>query len=73
MPLAWLSGVLFSIVMLRSKAFSRTTAWVGILGFGLLTTGVPFGGHYTATETPTAFQGAMVAVQYISGGLLSMT
>jgi hypothetical protein len=72
MPLVWLAGVIFSIVMLRSKVFNKATAWVGIVGFGLLVAGTPFGGHYTATGTPTAFQSAMVAVQYVGGGLLSL-
>jgi hypothetical protein len=72
MPLAWLAGLILSVVMLRSKAFSKATAWVGILGLGLLVVGTPFGGHYTATGTPTAVQSAMVAVQYIGGGLLSL-
>jgi fumarate reductase subunit D len=72
MPLVWLAGLIFSAVMLRSKAFSNATAWVGILGFGLLIAGMPFGGHYTATGTPTPVQSVMVAVQYIGGGLLSL-
>jgi hypothetical protein len=72
MPLAWLAGLILSVVMLRSKAFSKATAWAGILGLGLLVTGTPFGGHYTATGTPTALQSAVVAVQYIGGGLLSL-
>jgi fumarate reductase subunit D len=72
MPLVWLAGLIFSAVMLRSKDFSKATAWMGILGFGLLVAGMPFGGHYTATGTPTAVQSAIVAVQYIGGGLLSL-
>lgn len=72
MPLVWLSGLILSAVMLRSSALSKATAWVGIIGFGLLVLGVPFGGHYTATSTPTAFQSAMVALQYVGGGILSM-
>lgn len=72
MPLVWLAGLIFSAVMLRSKALGKATAWVGILGFGFLFVGIPFGGHYTATGTPTAFQSAMVAVQYAGGGLLSL-
>ncbi|UCG25641.1 MAG: DUF4386 family protein [Chloroflexota bacterium] len=72
MPLVWLAGLIFSAVMLRSKALGKATAWAGILGFGLLIVGIPFGGHYTATGTTTAFQGAMIAVQYIGGGLLSL-
>lgn len=33
---------------------------------------MPFGGHYTAAGTPTAVQSAIVALQYIGGGLLSL-
>lgn len=72
MVLAWLAGFIFSVVMLRSKAFNKTTAWVGILGMGLLVAGTPFGGHYTATGETTAIQSLMVALQYIGGGLLSL-
>jgi hypothetical protein len=72
MPLVWLAGLIISAVMLRSKTFSKATAWVGILGLGLLVAGIPFGGHYTTTGTPTAVQSAIVAVQYIGGGLLSL-
>lgn len=73
MPLVWLAGVIYSAVMLRSATLSKATAWVGIIGFGFLLVGIPFGGHYTATESATAFQSAMVALQYIVGGILSMT
>ena len=72
MPLAWFAGLIFSILMLRSEVFGKATAWAGIVGFGLLVAGTPFGGHYTATGTPTAFQSVMVALQYVGGGLLSL-
>jgi hypothetical protein len=72
MQLVWLAGFILSIIMLRSEAFSKTTAWVGILGLGLLVVGVIGGGHYTSTGEYTALQGAIVAVQYIGGGLLSL-
>lgn len=72
MPLVWLAGVIFSFVMLRSDAFSKATAWVGILGLGLLVAGVVGGGHYTSTGEYTAIQAAIVALQYIGGGLLSL-
>lgn len=72
MPLVWLAGVIFSVIMLQSPTLRKAAAWVGIIGFGLLIMGIPFGGHYTATETPTAFQSAMVALQFIVGGILSM-
>jgi hypothetical protein len=72
MALAWLAGLVLSILMLRSKAFSKATAWVGIVGLGLLIVGTPFGGHYTDTGTPTAAQIALTALQYVGGGLLSL-
>ena len=72
MQLVWLAGLVLSIVMLRSKEFSKATAWVGILGFGLLVVGIIGGGHYTSTGDYTAIQAAIVAVQYIGGGLLSL-
>ena len=72
MPLVWLAGVVFSIVMLQSDAFSKATAWVGILGLGLLAMGVIGGGHYTSTGEYTTLQAAVIALQYIGGGLLSL-
>ena len=71
MPLAWLAGLIFSAVMLRSKAFSKATAWVGILGLGLLVASMPFAG-YTTTGPTTAVVSAIIAVTYIGGGLLSL-
>jgi hypothetical protein len=72
MPLVWLAGLIFSVVMLRSKAFGKTTAWVGIMGLGLLAASVPFAGYTTAGPT-TASVVAIIAMTYIGGGLLSLT
>lgn len=72
MPLVWLAGLILSVVMLRSKAFSNATAWVGILGLGLLVVGIIGGAHYTSTGELTATQSIIVAVQYVGGGLLSL-
>jgi hypothetical protein len=72
MQLVWLAGLILSVIMLRSKAFSKATAWVGILGLGLLVVGIIGGGHYTSTGEYTAVQGIIIAVQYIGGGLLSL-
>lgn len=71
MPLAWLGGLLLSAVMLRSKAFSRANAWVGMLGFALLMLSMLFAG-YTTTGESTLVESAIVAVTYIGGGLLSL-
>jgi hypothetical protein len=71
MPLAWLAGLIISVVMLRSKAFNKATAWVGILGLGLLLASMPFAG-YTTTGPTTAVVSAIIAVTYIGGGLLSL-
>jgi phosphatidylserine synthase len=72
MPIAWLAGLLLSVVMLRSKAFSKATAWVGILGLDFLLVSMPFTG-YTATGPATVAVNAIIAVMYIGGGLLSLT
>jgi hypothetical protein len=71
MPLAWLAGLLLSVVMLRSKAFNKATAWAGILGLGLLLASMPFAG-YTTAGPATAVESAIIAVTYIGGGLLSL-
>jgi len=70
--LAWLSGLVLSVLMLRSKSFGKATAWVGIVGLGLLIAGTPFGGHYTDTGTPTSAQIVITGLQYVGGGLLSL-
>jgi fumarate reductase subunit D len=71
MPLVWLAGLILSVIMLRSKTFSKATAWVGILGLGLLEASMPFAG-YTTTGPTTAAVSTIIAVTYIGGGLLSL-
>ena len=71
MPLAWVAGLIISAVMLRSEVFSKATAWVGILGLGLLLASIPFAG-YTTTGPTTAVVGAIIAVTYTGGGLLPL-
>jgi hypothetical protein len=71
MPLVWLAGLILSVIMLRSKTFSKATAWVGILGLGLLVASMPFAG-YTTTGPTTASVSTIIAVTYIGGGLLSL-
>jgi len=71
MPLAWLGGLLMSAVMLRSKVFSKATAWVGMLGLALLLASIPFAG-YTTTGPATPVESAIIAVTYIGGGLFSL-
>ena len=71
MSLVWVAGLIISAVMLRSKIFSKVTAYVGILGFALLLASVPFA-TYTTTESQTGVVAAIVAVSYIGGGVLSL-
>ena len=71
MPLVWFAGLILSAVMLRSQAFSKTTAWAGILGLGLLLASVPFSGYTTAVPTTTVVS-AIVDMSFIGGGLLSL-
>lgn len=70
MQLVWLSDLILSVVMLRSKDFSKATAWVGILGFGLSMVGIMNGSHYTSTGEYTTVQGIIIDMQYVGGGLL---
>ncbi|MBN1265180.1 MAG: DUF4386 family protein [Anaerolineales bacterium] len=71
MPLAWLSGLIFSILMLRSEHFSKAAGWTGIPGLGLLMLSIPFA-HYTTGGDTSSFQTLMISVTYIGGGLLSL-
>jgi hypothetical protein len=71
MPLAWLSGLIFSILMLRSESFNKAAAWTGILGLGLLILSIPFA-HYTTKGTASSFQSFMILITYTGGGLLSL-
>jgi hypothetical protein len=72
MHLVWLCGWILSVVMLRSDAFSKATAWVGILGLGLLVVGVVGGASYTSSGDYSTIQAVIIGVQYIGGGLLSL-
>lgn len=71
LPLIPLAGLIFSIAMLRSKIFGKVTAWVGIVGLGLLAASGLFAGYATAGPT-TAFMTIIVGVTYAGGGLLSL-
>lgn len=70
MPSVWLAAVIFSVVMLRSQALSRDTAWAGILGMGLLLASIPVA-RYAPTWPPTLFVSGVVAFTYLGGGVLS--
>ena len=71
MPLVWLSGIIISLIMMKSNEFKGSTAWVGILGFGLLILSVPFAG-YTTTGTTTFAMKAIIFLTYMAGGILSL-
>ncbi len=71
LPLMPLSGLILSIVMLRSKTFGKVTAWAGILGLGLLSASGPVAGYATTGPT-TAIMTIMIGVTYAGGGLLSL-
>ena len=71
LPLMGLTGLLLSIVMLQSKAFSNLTAWAGILGFGFLSASALFAGYGT-TGPMTPATSVIIAVTYTGGGLLSL-
>jgi len=71
MPLVWLAGLILSVIMRRSNVFSKSIAWTGILGLGLLFASMPFAG-YATTGPMTAIEKAIVAITYSGGGLLSL-
>ncbi len=70
-PLVWLSGLAFSVMMLPGSFFQKTTGWVGIVGMGLLVASVPLAG-YATTGTMSPLQGALIAITYSGGGILSL-
>jgi hypothetical protein len=71
MPLVWLAGLILSVIMLRNNSFSKSIAWAGILGLGLLVASMPFAGYTTTGPTSTGVK-VIIAVTYIGGGLLSL-
>lgn len=71
LPLTSLAGLILSVIMLHSEFFSRVTAWVGILGLGLLSASSLFAG-YATTGPMTAIVSIIVAITYAGGGLLSL-
>jgi hypothetical protein len=69
LSLVWLTGLIFSILMLRSTLFGKVIGWIGIVGFVLLVPSFLFAG-YTYGESAGA--GAVMAlVTSLGGGLLS--
>ena len=71
LPLIPLAGLIFSTTMLRSKIFGKMTAWVGIVGLGLLAASGLVAGYATAGPT-TAINTIIVGITYAGGGLLSL-
>jgi hypothetical protein len=71
LPLMPLAGLILSTVMLRSKTFSKVTAWAGILGLGFLAASGLFAGYATIGPI-TAITTIIVGVTYAGGGLLSL-
>jgi hypothetical protein len=71
LPLMPLAGLILSTVMLQSKTFSKVTAWVGIVGLGLLSASGLVAGYATTGPT-TAITTIIVGVTYAGGGLLSL-
>jgi hypothetical protein len=71
MPLVWLAGLILSVIMLKNNSFSKSIAWAGILGLGLLVASMPFAGYTTTGSTTTGVK-VIIAVTYTGGGLLSL-
>ncbi len=71
MPLAWLGGLILSVVMLQSKAFGKLPAWAGILGLVSLEVTIPFSSYTTGPAAGSALEAAVIAFTMI-GGLLSL-
>ena len=63
--LSEIAGIMISLVMLRSKIFSKVTAYVGIFGFGFLLIFECFASFAAGTST-------MALTLAMFGGLLSM-
>jgi hypothetical protein len=70
LPLIPLGAFMLSTIMLSSKVFSKTMAWLGILGFLFLSASGLFAG-YATTGPMTALMSAIVGITYAGGGLLS--
>ncbi|HUT68789.1 MAG TPA: hypothetical protein VMW86_09635 [Dehalococcoidales bacterium] len=71
MALVWVASLMMSAVMLRSKIFSKVTAWVGIPAFLLLLASIPFGGYTNMTPRGPVLTAIIYVLNY-GGGLLSM-
>ncbi|MBK8902450.1 MAG: DUF4386 family protein [Anaerolineaceae bacterium] len=70
LPLLPLGAFILSTVMLSSRVFSKAMAWIGILGFALLSASGLFAG-YATTGPMTAIVSVIVGITYAGGGLLS--
>jgi hypothetical protein len=71
LAIVWASGLIFSVVMLRSQSFGKVTGWFGIVAFVFLIASVPFG-SYTTVEPRGPVMTAIVYVFNFGGALLSL-
>jgi hypothetical protein len=69
--LVWIAALIFSVVSWKSNFFSKVSAVIGIIGFGLLIAGVPFSG-YTFGPPPESPSAIVAIGTGIIGGLLSL-
>lgn len=70
LPLVWLAGLIFSILMLRGRILSKPTAWIGIIAFALLVPSFLFSGYTYGASSQIGESLALVT--NIGGGLLSL-
>ena len=70
LALVWLAALIFSIIMLSDRKMSRSTAWIGIVAFGLLVPSFLFSGY---TYGASGGIGQVLAlITSIGGGLFSL-
>jgi hypothetical protein len=70
LSLTWLGGLIFSILIFRSRELGRAAAWIGVFAFSLLVPAFLFAGYTYGMST--GIGATMALVTSVGGGLLSL-
>ena len=70
LSLVWLSGLIFSSLMLRSDNLGKAVAWIGVVSFALLVPSFLFAGYTYGASS--GIREKLALITSLGGGLLSL-